>query len=299
MPLDTDYALSLLPGQLPPLNEDFIGYLAGDLSNRKIDDLLPIATWTFYLGQEFERSELWRQIPGYLHFKVGYWGDDASGYAFGVIAYTDPRVGTPSSYVAELELDIRSFPVSVRRWNLDRSVGPLGGLTTCHAESKRLAQPNNVGFLTADHTVYRNRTGSVLTTNGVAKLLDVAPNGIDAALVSYPQGTGPTFTAKIQPVRSFLVQSTTVEFNDQNGQSISAKVLAVPPFPPLNPHWAYIYEIDQPGQPGDSGAYVWDHASGDGCGIYVARGGSSTGTAVGYCQHLGQAEHVLSLDLYV
>ena len=192
-----------------------------------------------------------------------------------------------------------TFPYIYRRWQIDfhaLSVNPLGGTAACWATKKRRLTPQ--ALLTAKHILNETAVGRPIPlTSGLGKLLAVAPEGIDAALVQLKQGSG----AARRPLRSkkliaqwsdaivhtqrAVFQTKVIEVNSSRGSLHYSLPLRI--------------FLQDAALPGDSGSLVCT-PSGVGIGIYMGSVvNPATKLSEGFCQHLGQAASALQADLWL
>ena len=90
------------------------------------------------------------------------------------------------------------FPAFVRpaRWEFHQlpQVHPANGTGACWARSLKPGLRTKVGRLTAKHVVGQRILGNpVPLTKGLGRLLDAAPEGIDAALIQVPRAQLPPY----------------------------------------------------------------------------------------------------------
>ena len=286
-----------LPDSEPPIQA------AGDYG-----DLGFLMNWAAALQSEFQRLED-RPLPAYLKFiAYGVLNEEYDGASgLGVILYCDDA-DQESGVLGSVPVGDVLFPIAVRRVRSDTLTAPpgLNGATpTCWASSNRPGVGE--GFLTAKHVLGPSPEAGLrvpLTGGGHAKLIDRAPECIDAVLLSHAIDT-------TNPIKTnWSVALTQAVEVDGNTSGISpARVTAVAD--PLG-SWATMrplsalslkFLVSFTGQLGDSGALV--HADprygpSDGLGIYLGTFSyPDQNFSEGYCQHLEQIRQLMNLDLYL
>lgn len=263
--------------------------------------------WTIALQNAFEEQEIARYIPGVEIISYGFADPDVEEDAFGAIVYTAPRTAGHEQAAEATEQAVQAvkignllFPVFVReaRWEFHSNpVHPANGSAACWARSKKSALGNKICLLTAKHVVgVRVLGNAVPLTQGFGTLADIAPEGIDAALIQVPSSAYPH---RVNPLacQNLIAQWTDVEVRGRESGVIQTKVIEV-----TSSRGSLHYSIPlriflaTPGQAGDSGSLVVND-KGEGIGIYMGSVVSPQNQQEGFCQHLGQAVNALSLDL--
>jgi hypothetical protein len=281
------------------------------------------ALWTYAIFNEFlsgnfgpdgpsktpwpSASEYWYSLvtlfraASRIPFAVGVFDPDFEQKGFGLIITGDPQLVTPGIlgeiYFYQLG---RSFKVLARSGVEDLHAPPslVNASTACWANDNNRA--SQWGFLTCRHAVTGISQGATvaLSGGGTAKLLRKAPPTVDAAYI----GTSAPSTS-VTPMKMVTFPTTGQPTDVQTSRGPQARsVVAVTntlgvigdPYHPIK-----VY-LDQPCQPGDSGALV-QASGGDGVGIYCgelsgATVGGKTGQTVGISQHLEQAVTVLDVS---
>lgn len=290
----------LLPRHSPP------GSLVPDpyisLLNAIQDTTLQhVMYWTVALASAFAEHEIWRNIQGFRFAAFGFADPDFEEDAFGILAYGAPIPGRKDEKIL-VEAGEAKFPVFVRRsYELYHAVPtehPALGTAGCWAESFKPIIRGQVGLLTVKHVLQGAQPGSsIATTHGVGTVLDVAPDGVEAALIA-PSGPVPRHRANLDWLH-LVAPWTDVQFEGRQSGRIHTKVTSVhdtrgslSPWTPIR-----IYLADR-GMPGDSGALVEDGSS-QGVGLYMGEIRDLSGRFEGVGQHLGQAAHSMNLNLYV
>jgi len=303
---------ALLPQKLPPQeavfrNEGEYRRLREQMEEFSEQDIRAIL-WTIALQNEFETQRIAQSIPGVELVTYGFADPEVEDDAFGTIIYTAPMTaghqeGAELEIERPLEIKVGNlrFPVFVRQaeWEFHSGpVHPANGTTTCWARSNKPAlRRKGIGLLTAKHVVGPRVLGSaVKLTRGIGSLMDVAPEGIDAALIHVPRSVSPKEFADL-PCQNLIAQWTDVEVYGRESGVIGTKIIEVTPSRGSLDHSVPLRVfLAASGQPGDSGSLVINSKA-EGVGIYMGSMISPTGQQEGFCQHLGQAADVLSLDL--
>lgn len=277
--------------------------------DRDVGNVGALMGWAAALQLEFERLQD-RPLPAYLKF-VAYGAlneeyDRASG--LGVILYCDDAE-QESGAVGAVSVGDARFPIVVRRVSNETpqsSPGLNGATPTCWAKSNRPGVGE--GFLTAKHVLGRSpRSGMKvpLDGGGYAKLVDLAPECFDVALLSHTIDTANPMNT------SWNVALTQTIEVDGHITGISPGVVTAVADPAGS--WATTrplsalslkFLVSFTGQPGDSGALVHapTYGPGDGLGIYLGTFTYTAGNQTfseGYCQHLEQVRQLMDLELYL
>ncbi len=273
-----------------------------------------LMSWAAALQVAFERQAADRVGFAYEKF-IGYGllnpdVDDRSG--LGVLVYCEDG-DQASDVVGSVGIDGGyDFPVVVRRVRSELLLGAPGGPSlngaspTCWARSRRPNVPD--GFLTAKHVLGpspRPGMSVPLSGGGHSRLIDMAPDCIDAALLSHPISVKSAMTTAW-----YIPLSQAVEV-DGHITGITPAVVtvttnpkgALAPYTGLSPI-SLRFIVSFAGQKGDSGALVHapPYGPGEGLGIYLgswSASGASGTVREGYCQHLEQIRRLMELDLYL
>ncbi|OPY72631.1 MAG: hypothetical protein A4E64_02890 [Syntrophorhabdus sp. PtaU1.Bin058] len=236
-----------------------------------------------------------RPVIGFRFLGFGFLDPELEEDNFGVIVFaTNPNYGKPF-FLEPIELEEKSFPVVVRpfieipHWpSIHLSLGRCG----CWAETRMSSNSVGPGGLTAKHCVSGLTMGSkVPLTDGTwGTLLDIAPEGIDAAIVA----TGETPGSTILKTEEFVTPYTDVEFEGASGP-VKTKITAVTDtFGILSsPVLPSRVALARSGAHGDSGAIVKSIPLGRAVGIYM---GAYTDTAGRY-GGLAQTAHQVALTM--
>lgn len=296
--------LELLPKELPASSAlgPFQGLLEKCLSlDSHTEDQIRVIYWTVALENAFEATGWAKNIPWFRMATYGFADPEAEGDAFGVIAYLAPSLQELKSRDIPDRLDVsgESFPIILRQaeWHLHvPNIHPVLGTSACWARSQRRLLSDKPAILTAKHVVGERPVGSSVPLNrGHGTLLDLAPEGIDAALVEVPRSQWPASTHPLTWQR-FVAQWTDVDVYGTSSR-FSTKITEVSSGRgTLDPSIPLRIFLATPGQSGDSGALVLDSA-GRGVGLYMGSVMTPANVQEGFCQHLGQVAESLSVDL--
>jgi len=311
MNIERSGGLNLLPQKVPPPRALFhdereYGRLREKLEKFSEQETLAIL-WTIALQTAFEEQQIAQSIPGLEVVSYGLADPDVEEDAFGVIVYTAPVTAghqEASELYDEPPLVVKAtnlvFPVFIRQAQWEFHVHPLhpaNGTAACWARSRKPTLKKKLGLLTAKHVVGARVLGNaVQLTEGFGTLADLAPEGIDAALIQVPKARMPDHVDTLSS-QNLIAQWTDVEVHGRASGVIRTKVVEV-----TSSRGSLHYSIPlriflaTPGQPGDSGSLVLND-KGEGIGIYMGSVTSPMNQQEGFCQHLGQAADALSLDL--
>ena len=309
MNFEKSQGLDLLPSRIPTSQElgrdrELYERLREQIDEHPDDEQRAIL-WTIALQNAFEEQGIGRSIPGLEMVTYGFADPAYEDDTFAALVYTIPSV--PELHdEAEINFTVKvgnlRFPVFIRpsRWEFHQlpTIHPGNGTGACWARTLKPGFRKKVGLLTAKHVVGQRILGNpVPLTNGIGKLLDVAPEGIDAALIQVPQAKLPShlhpFTAQ-----THIAQWTDVQVYGRESGVFQTKVIEVTPSRG-SLHYTIPLRIflANPGKPGDSGSLVLN-ANGEGVGIYMGSVTSLANDQVeGFCQHLKQAAETLALEL--
>jgi hypothetical protein len=312
MDIEKSQGLELLPQRLPTAPE--LGR-DRDLYDRLRDQIEPYSEpeqrailWSIALQNAFEEQGIARSIPGLEMVTYGFADTEFEEDAFAALAYTAPStpeldetVSLEGQFAARVKVSNLVFPVFVRPslWEFHiPELHPASGTATCWAKSMKPSLQKKVGLLTAKHVVGPRILGNPISlTKGIGKLIDVAPEGIDAALIQVPKGSVPH---RMHPfsAQTFIPQFMDVQVYGRQSGVFQTKVIEVTP---SRGTLAYTIPLrvflNNPGQPGDSGSLVLN-ADAEGVGIYMGSVANLASQRLeGFCQHLKQAAECMSLEL--
>ena len=259
--------------------------------------------WTIAIQNAFESGGYTAEVAGFRAASYGFFDPESEKDGFGVIAYVSPSLHGPNRHeFAWVTVDDQSFPI-IRRaaaWRLHApSIHPSMGTSTCWASSRRPGLRSKPAIVTAKHVVGNTTPigSAVSMTAGHGTLLDLAPEGIDAALVQVPKTHWPGSTSTLH-CQKFVAQWTDVDVHTPSG-IISTKVTEVSSGRgTLDPSVPLRIFLANAGQSGDSGALVLD-SNGQGIGLYMGEITTPANLQEGFCQHLGQVEEAMSADLFL
>jgi hypothetical protein len=305
--------LELLPDRLPTQQElgrdrDVYSRVREQIEEYPEDEQRAIL-WTIALQNAFEEQGVGRSIAGLEMVTYGFADPEYEEDAFGVLVYTVPSVpelddslSAESEPAFAVKVGNLIFPVFVRpaRWEFHQlpQVHPANGSAACWARSLKAGLRKKVGLLTAKHVVGQRILGNpVPLTKGLGKLLDVAPEGIDAALIQVPRAQLPPHLHAFS-AQTHIAQWIDVQVYGRESGVFQTKVIEVTPSRG-SLHYTIPLRVflANPGKPGDSGSLVLN-ANGEGVGIYMGSVTSLANDQVeGFCQHLKQAAETLALEL--
>jgi hypothetical protein len=300
--------VELVPPEDPPIDlidEQFLHIVAQrDPIERRL------LLWTAALAEAFERDARERvPISGEYLRSYGFLDPDFEANAFGVIVHASPLMGVFSGIGRTLTIGAYSFPVAIRRWNYVShapTIDPKNGRSTCWARRK---SDSKVGLLTAKHVLDPKilPNADLVDRKGVASrgtVLDLAPDPIDAALIEVTGG--PRALSGVQQPDYYVAQWLNVDI-DIGAGTLTTKVAHVTD---VRGNWGSPYNparlfLAQAGQPGDSGALVFlsaqqdfgNQRKGEWVGIYTGEQVNAQGQVEGVCQHLGQVQEILKIEV--
>ena len=293
--------------------------LAGDSFEQKLSSIdlrqQHLLRWLTSLQAYAENNRLDRDYPGFQYFTFGFipLGKETSnptiktvvgGYTFGIALELEGSKVDPSQEIVSIRHAERTFPLVVNRRSATLHVpDPTSppGTGACWAISHKPAiKPASEGVLTAEHVVSGRPLGSSVSMSGHGSwyLGDRGSCKLDAALIvqagSVPSGltTLHVHATPTPPVSvSFLGSAT--------GRVIPARIThAMIHSTYLNHANPMRVFLDAHGIGGDSGALVYETASGLGVGIYMGVAPVPGTSGEGIAQALSQAKHSLRLDLF-
>ena len=303
MNTDKSSGLSLVPREPPgevALGQFLEDPMLAEAILRMEEPQRQVVLWTAALQTWVVQGKLWERIPGFRFCSVGFADPETEEDAFGVLVYVEPLNNQEEKFT--IEVAGRNFRLIVRpsfevlhSWP---QVHPINGTATCWAQSRK-QRTSEFGFVTAKHVLDGALAGTATpTTAGKGKILEVAPDSIDAALIAVPA----SFKGEPGPplhCTPYVAQWTDVQFEGMGSRRpVITKVTEVWFRVANDPSLPGRVFLAFPGKSGDSGALVQDTA-GNGIGIYL--GGLvnvATQKMEGFCQHLGQAASILECKLY-
>jgi hypothetical protein len=316
---ESNEGYALLPKQFPG-NEllgphaNLLRALADD-SDEYPDDELRAIYWTVALENAFDGSHFASSVPGFRFATYGFANPTYERSEFGILVYTWPsdnlKTADPQSqpwvYQSDpnapysIEIGNRTFPIFVRQAEYKPhavGVNPQNGTAACWAKSRRPQLISKNAVLTAKHILAQSVLGhQVLLTHGNGQLLDIAPEGVDAALIEV--NPGPPNPLNRLRSRKLIAQWIDVDLHTQHAK-IRTKVVEVNSSRG-SLHYSLPLRVflSDSAMPGDSGSLVTT-PGGVGIGIYMGSVvNPATQMSEGFCQHLGQAASALQIDLWV
>ncbi|HEV2616688.1 MAG TPA: hypothetical protein VGU63_08790 [Candidatus Acidoferrales bacterium] len=313
MNFEKSQGLDLLPSRLPAPQElggdrDLYARLREQIEEQSEDEQRAIL-WTIALQKAFEEQRIGRSVAGLEMVTYGFADPEYEKDAFAALLYTAPGVPELDEILLvepQTDLSVKignlQFPAFIRpsRWEFHQlpQIHPANGTAACWARSLKPSLQKKVGLVTAKHVVGQRILGNpVPLTKGLGKLLDLAPEGIDAALIQVPRTLLPSHLHHFV-AQTHIAQWTDVQVYGRESGIFQTKVIEVTPSRG-SLHYTIPLRVflANPGKPGDSGSLVLN-ANAEGVGIYM---GSVTSLAndqqEGFCQHLGQAAETLALEL--
>jgi hypothetical protein len=252
--------------------------------------------WAAAIQTTFEREQMYRRFPGFRLASYGALHREIDGHSFGVAVHTS----APYEGIIDhgMEVGGATFPIAMRvadQVTLHRPPDPQAGTTACWTFSGRLASGKQYA-LTAEHVVDGHARGKgaqvALAGGGSATIEDMAPPGIDAALLDL--GSGPP-ALPFTSVR-FPAPWTDVHIDGAQSNVATTYMRTTDVVGTLDKMFPIRLFLAKAAQPGDSGALVTDQ-QGNGLGVYMGEVANPAGVVEGVCQHLGQAEFHMSLTL--
>ncbi len=306
MNVDKSGGYRLLPGVVPP--EDAIGSarfdprLGEELKSYRSEEQVRAVLWTLALTEAFARTDIGRRIPGFRFATAGFTDPEYERDDFGIILYCHPNpIIRAGAHLASIVAGEREFPVYLRSvievLHHASLPDPMGMTSTCWARSTRGVGTD--GVLTCKHGLVMLNPPTMIGDQvemrlGQTTLLDLGPDGIDAALLADPHG----IQGASLKTRKYIAQFTdvTIEGNVPWKTKVTEVYLFNGNYQAALPMRVF---FAKPGKNGDSGALMVDD-QGFGLGLYM---GGDVNTATnhmhGFGQHLEQVTHLMQLDVYL
>jgi hypothetical protein len=282
------------------LDDEFGSEIADDSDKRRV------LYWSTSLfdALRVRAADVVQVVPGLFRLTTGFLDPETEADDFGVIALalSDERDGP--TRLPDIEIDGRAFPVFVRRIVANQhawpSSHPSKGTLACWAKTRLASSKPRFGAVTAKHVV-GSRIGRRIQTAGATwKVRDVAPEGIDAALVETPERFDER--SPLLKALKLVPQWLDVTFNGAESGKHRTKVTAITdqlgildsPLVPVR------LLLAAQGRPGDSGALVLeaDRSTPRAVGIYIAGHCDVAGRGGGLAQHMQQAVEIMDMELY-
>jgi hypothetical protein len=264
--------------------------------------------WAMRLMDRATEERIPHSVPGFRYLRTGFiepsykTGDAVASPEFGVtvVASTLTQKTTQEAeWLEPLEADDHRFPVLVQRpveILHSPAIRPVAGSSGCWAYSRAGQAKRGPGMLTAKHVLGEATGGQIPLTDGTfADILDIAPDGIDVALVSTPETVG----QRPLTVQQLVAPWEEVEFVGAVTGVHRTKIKSITDtrgifgssFLPCR------LFLGTHGAGGDSGALIRDVATGAAVGIYMGELLDPVGTPEGIAQHMHQAQLIMNLDL--
>jgi hypothetical protein len=234
---------------------------------------------------------------------IGVLDQDFEGQGFGLIVMARPPVSSGiNGLIMFPRLAQTSFPVAIRSLYEEAHSPPAlpNAASACWAEDR--TTPGKWGLLTCRHALSGVAVGAqvTLSTGATARIDRKADPTIDAAFLTTTAPQNPT---KMNLLR-YPVPGQSVTVAASAGAAQRSVVTVTDTLGVINdPYHPIKVYLDQPCQPGDSGALV-DSSANEGTGIYLGAMSNATvagqsGQTVGFAQHLEQAIEILDLVPFV
>jgi hypothetical protein len=265
--------------------------------------------WAMRLMDRAAEVKIPQSVPGFRYLRSGFIDDldviddeaVSSGFGLTVVAAPSPQDDYQSArWLSPLTVDGHQFPVQVQRpiETLDSPlVRPADGSAACWAYSRVSQARRGPGLLTAKHVIEDAIGGRIPLSDGTfAAILDTAPDGIDAALVSAGEIKG---RQKLQ-VQQLVAPWADVEFVGAVSGINRTKIKQITDTRGIFGS-AYLpcrIFLAKSGRKGDSGALVRDAATNAAVGIYMGGLRDPAGTSEGIAQHMYQVQLIMDLELW-
>jgi hypothetical protein len=276
-----------------------------------------IASW-YWSQSLFVAARRYRpllQVAGYQQIFSGILDPTYESDSFGLVVEAFPEVPNAAhryshpdarlqsygrSIITEIPLGDYVFPVALRRsrTNLHRPPDPVGGTAACWAMSRCSSPLSQQGFLTAKHVTNGVLYSSIDLTNGkVGTVTDLAPDGIDAALIRPNDGMPNLGEIPTMHIENLVAAWTPAKLMGASGTRDTFITAISDTFGIFDsPFLPSRLTLAEGGVPGDSGALVIDgrkHA----CGLYMGEFRNPAGQVGGVAQHLYQVDRMMDLEL--
>ena len=264
--------------------------------------------WAMRLMDRAAEQRIPQSVPGFRYLRTGFIEpsdrtcDTVASPEFGVtVVATTLTQGNAQEqeWLAPLEADGHRFPVLVQHpveILHSPTIRPAAGSSGCWAYSRAGRTKRGPGMLTAKHVLGEATGGRIPLTDGTfADILDIAPDGIDAALISTPETVGQRQLV-VQPLVApwaeveFVGAVTGVHRTKIKSITDTRGILGSSFLP------CRLF-LGKHGAGGDSGALVRDAATGAAVGIYMGELLDPVGTSEGIAQHMYQAQLIMDLAL--
>lgn len=266
-------------------------------------ELLAPAYWALWLMEAAQEEGLEQQIPGCRYLAFGFLDPETEQDAFGIAAIVNPGVRSERSRGVRPFVDsLAEFPVFLRpvveQLHRSPTVMPISGSAGCWGKSRRKRnRPIGPGILTAKHVLPQGVLGAPvpLSNSTFGTVLDLGPDGVDAALVETQEARG---TTRLQ-APSFIAPWTDVEFFGASSGHHVTKITTVTDTrgvlsSSLAPARIMLADF---GRAGDSGALVMVSKRRAAAGIYLGVLTDPAGRSEGIAQHAGQVTKCMDMEL--
>jgi hypothetical protein len=271
------------------------------------DDKRRTMYWSIrlFLKLRERAADIAHRVAGFWQFAVGFLDPVAEGNAFGVIALAQGDVTESTEAFTPIEIDKTLFQVVVRPITIAEhalpAMHPSNGTVACWAKSRANTKNSKLGVLTAKH-VAGTRIGSRLKFNGaIGKVVDVAPDGIDAALVDPPD----TFDKASKRLKAAVAVAPwiDVEFIGTASGAHTTKVLSTTDQLGIlnSPLFPVRILLADHGESGDSGALITETFGGSqqrAIGLYMGQFTDQAARIGGLAQHMEQVVQIMDMELY-
>ena len=297
------------PDDLPDIGRiDLLGDLAKDFKAHLLEiphEYHKSLYWTIRLSKVAHDMELWKGIQGYQETAIGLFDPDTEGVGFGIILIGS--VGGDSSghlaYHRDLivPVDDHHFPVRIRRIQREEHIGvpnPDGGTGACYGVSRESATDSiGPGIVTAKHVVGSNIGEEIdLSCLCPGKIIDIAPDGIDCALVKSDCAHTRQLLAPLKLVPPWMPAYMDGARTGYSETQVTAVTNTMGVF--SSSHLPIRIYLADSGLGGDSGALVVNPDVDRPIGIYMGAYNNPAGQSGGFAQHIYQAAEIMDMRLY-
>jgi hypothetical protein len=240
-------------------------------------------------------------VPGFYDFSVGFLDPESESNGFGIIVLAKSQTRENiNSFLGNLRVSGMTFPIFLRNIRIIEhrlpSIHPINGTASCWVVSKRINGSNERCILVAKHTISDAIGSEVKFIDGsLGKVLDVAPLGIDAAIVSTKETS---FGQHMKPAKT-IVSFTEATFTGATSGQVNTFVTATnDQFGIINSaHLPIRLHLSHSGEEGDSGAMIMESSTSKGMGIYLGKVIDPAGRSTGLAQHLNQVIQIMGIEV--
>jgi len=265
--------------------------------------------WSMQLFLELRQrsTQIARQVPGFWQFQVGFLNPISEGNRFGVIVLALGDGPPEPVFLESIITSEREFPVIVRHISMTEhalpTMHPLTGTVACWAKSRKNTSASKLGVLTVKHVVDARIGARVKFNGGVGRVVDIAPEGIDAALVSTPEPFNDRRPTKPLEALVAVAPWTDVEFMGvESGLTRTLVTSTGDQFGILNSYLIPVrLGLADHGRNGDSGALVMEsgaRSANKAVGLYMAMYTDKAGRPGGLAQQMEQVVEIMDMELY-